>query len=88
MLRFFRQIRKKLMEQNKVRTYLLYATGEIALVVIGILIALSINNWNEASKMNKLKEVYTQNLLNDLTTDTLQLNANIELNESLFFKYY
>ncbi len=47
MLRFFRQIRKTLMEQNKVRTYLLYAIGEIFLVVIGILIALQVNNWNQ-----------------------------------------
>jgi len=66
--------------------YLKYAIGEIALVVIGILIALSINNWNEASKKNKLKEGYTLNMLNDLTTDTLQLNANIELNEAIFLK--
>lgn len=45
MLRFFRQIRKKLMEQKKIRTYLFYAIGEIALVMIGILLALQVNNW-------------------------------------------
>lgn len=44
MLRFFRQIRKKLIEEDKVRKYLLYAVGEVMLVVIGILIALQINN--------------------------------------------
>src|SRR6056297_2336393 len=55
MLRFFRQIRKSLMEQNKVRTYTLYAVGEIFLVVVGILIALQINNWNEANKAQKLE---------------------------------
>lgn len=47
MLRFFRQLRKSLIEKKKVRTYLLYASGEILLVVIGILIALQVNNWNE-----------------------------------------
>lgn len=47
MLRFFRHIRKSLMETNHLRKYLLYALGEIALVVIGILIALQINNWNQ-----------------------------------------
>lgn len=48
MLRFFRTIRKKLIEKYNVRKYLLYAIGEILLVVIGILIALQVNNWNIA----------------------------------------
>lgn len=47
MLRFLRQIRKRLMQQNNVRTYIFYAIGEILLVVVGILIALQVNNWNE-----------------------------------------
>ena len=47
MIKFFRQIRYKLMEQNKTSKYFKYAFGEIILVVIGILIALQINNWNE-----------------------------------------
>jgi len=50
MLKFFRTIRKKLIEQQNVRKYTLYAIGEILLVVIGILIALQINNWNEKKK--------------------------------------
>ena len=45
MLRIFHHIRKTLMEQNKVRSYVLYAIGEIALVMIGILLALQVNNW-------------------------------------------
>ena len=47
MINFFRHIRKKLLTQNKVSKYLLYAIGEILLVVVGILIALQVNNWNE-----------------------------------------
>ncbi|WP_445386463.1 DUF6090 family protein [Robiginitalea sp. IMCC44478] len=47
MLRFFRQIRQRLLTDNKFSKYLLYAIGEILLVVIGILIALQVNNWNE-----------------------------------------
>lgn len=50
MIKFFRKIRQKLLSENKFSKYLLYAIGEIILVVIGILIALSINNWNENRK--------------------------------------
>ena len=50
MLRFFRNIRKELAAENKVMAYLRYAIGEIILVVIGILIALQTNNWNERRK--------------------------------------
>ena len=50
MLKFFRKIRYDLMEKNKTGKYVKYAMGEIVLVVIGILIALSINNWNETKK--------------------------------------
>lgn len=47
MIRLFRNIRKQLTSENKVSSYLRYAIGEIVLVVVGILIALQINNWNE-----------------------------------------
>jgi len=56
MIKFFRKIRQKLVTENKFSKYLLYAIGEIALVVIGILIALSINNWNQR-QINKNKEL-------------------------------
>ena len=55
MIKFFRQIRQRLLSENKFSKYLLYAIGEIVLVVIGILIALQINNWNEEQK-SKEKE--------------------------------
>ena len=62
MIKLFRKIRYNLMEQNKTGKYLKYAIGEIILVVIGILIALQINNWNEDQKsrrheVNMLKEI-------------------------------
>ncbi|MFX0556562.1 DUF6090 family protein [Maribacter sp. CXY002] len=52
MIKFFRRIRQKLLSENKFSKYLAYAIGEIVLVVIGILIALQINNWNEERKEN------------------------------------
>ena len=50
MIKFFRKIRQRLLTENRFSKYLLYAIGEIILVVIGILIALQINNWNEQLK--------------------------------------
>jgi len=50
MIKFFRKIRQKMLTENKFNKYLIYAVGEIILVVIGILIALQINNWNEKHK--------------------------------------
>ncbi len=75
MIKFFRKIRQKLIEQSKVRSYLLYAIGEILLVVIGILIALSINNWNEANKNAKREKAFLINLQQDLISDSLRLNG-------------
>jgi hypothetical protein len=51
MIKFFRKIRQKLLTENKFSKYLIYAIGEILLAVIGILIALRINNWNKELKL-------------------------------------
>ena len=56
MIKFFRHIRKSLLMENKTGKYFKYAIGEIVLVVIGILIALSINNWNENRKLENNKQ--------------------------------
>lgn len=82
MLRFFRQIRQKLIEQDKVRKYLWYALGEILLVMIGILLALQVNNWNEQRKAEEslkivLKEVQ-EDLYNDIVEISLALDWHIE----------
>lgn len=66
MIQFFRKIRQKLLIENRFRKYLVYAIGEIVLVVIGILIALNINNWNESKKALKVEQQLYIKLLNDL----------------------
>lgn len=80
MIKFFRQIRQSLIMENKTSKYIKYAIGEIILVVIGILIALQINNWNEEQKKSKIKRSYIENLINDLQKDTVQLNASLKFN--------
>ena len=57
MIKFFRKIRQNLLAENRFSKYLIYATGEIILVVIGILIALSINNWNELKNDLKIERI-------------------------------
>ncbi len=70
MLRFFRRIRQRLLTKNNFSKYLLYAIGEILLVVIGILIALSIDNWNTYRKDRSSEADYLKRLSNDLARDT------------------
>ncbi len=78
MFRYFRIIRKKLIEQDNVRKYLLYAIGEILLVVIGILIALQVNNWNEQRKDHIKSVEYLNRIVDDLEDDILLLERRIE----------
>ncbi|WP_104736290.1 DUF6090 family protein [Hanstruepera ponticola] len=78
MIKFFRKIRQDLLSEGKTGKYLKYAIGEIVLVVIGILIALQINNWNESRKESN----YEQKFLNELKSDFLynkeELSSNIK----------
>ena len=74
MMKFFRNIRKQLAIQNKAAAYLRYAIGEIILVVVGILIALQVNNWNEHQKQKKKETIYLQNLRIDLKKQIQLLN--------------
>ena len=80
MIKFFRKIRQKLLTENKFSKYLLYAIGEIVLVVIGILIALQINNWNENISNQLRFENILSELRDDLKTDIINsekiLNSN------------
>ena len=78
MVKFFRHIRKSLIEQSKMGKYFKYAIGEILLVVIGILIALQINNWNENKKLKAKTHEYYSQLLEDLNKDLVFANQTIE----------
>ena len=79
MIQFFRKIRQTFLMEKKTSQYLKYALGEILLVVIGILIALQINNWNEARKQEKELLTIYERILLDLE------NALSELQTALGF---
>lgn len=66
------------MENNKTGKYLKYAVGEIVLVVIGILIALQINNWNETRKQDKAEKEFITSVKNDLKQDNAFIQLIIE----------
>ncbi|MGB5698261.1 DUF6090 family protein, partial [Muriicola sp.] len=74
MIKFFRNIRQRMLIENKVSRYLLYALGEIALVMIGILLALQVNNWNELEKEKKEE----QKLLTDLRSEFSQNEVSLD----------
>ena len=77
MIKFFRRIRYDLVEKNKTGKYLKYAIGEIILVVIGILIALQINNWNEDRNDHLKSRDYIIEFKNDLATDIIIMSRGI-----------
>lgn len=77
MFRFFRKIRQVLLSENKTSKYTIYAIGEIFLVVIGILLALQINNWNEQRKQEKQTHELFILLRESIMSDTASFNRNI-----------
>lgn len=82
MIKFFRKIRQRLLTENKFSKYLLYALGEIILVVIGILIALAVNNWNQENKEHRSGNDLLVRIHRDLVKDTINFkNAIIRNNE-------
>ena len=94
MLHFFRKIRHDLIANNKSYKYLKYGIGEIVLVVLGILIALQINNWNEERKNEEKQLSLLANLKNDLDKDILyfqhydSIYAKIEVESEIAIKLF
>jgi hypothetical protein len=94
MIKFFRNIRQQLLMENKtgkpayrIGRYLKYAIGEIVLVVVGILIALQINNWNN-HRLNQQQEILlVSQLLEDTMADSLFINSRIQLFEAQKYTY-
>ena len=78
MIKFFRQIRKQLLGEGKTGKYFKYAIGEIVLVVIGILIALSINNWNEGKKRTAQEVEILKEIRSELEGAIEELEGDIE----------
>lgn len=74
MLKFFRKVRQNLIDKGDAKRYLLYAIGEIFLVVIGILIALQINNWNETRKDRQQEQQILAAILDNLVEDETNLD--------------
>jgi hypothetical protein len=94
MIPFFRKIRKKMADDNRPLKYMRYAIGEIVLVVIGILIALQINNWNEGKNQKRVLNDILQSIANGVQSDLRELNllsaarANIVIKiDSIYNKY-
>jgi hypothetical protein len=75
MIKFFRRIRQKLVSENRFSKYALYAVGEIVLVVIGILIALQINNWNTGRLQKKQENLLLQSLNDEFKKNKEQLDS-------------
>ena len=73
MIKFFRKIRQNLLMENKTGKYFKYAVGEIVLVVIGILIALQINNWNESRKKEQVEKQVLISLFQEIEKDRMML---------------
>ncbi|MCO5724144.1 DUF6090 family protein [Robiginitalea marina] len=83
MFRFFRTLRQRLVTENKYSKYLLYAFGEIMLVVIGIVIALQIDNWNEERKLRIEEQILLKQLKDEYIANLEQLDGKIAIRNLL-----
>ncbi|MDB4270462.1 DUF6090 family protein [bacterium] len=81
MIKFFRKIRKQLLTENKFSKYLIYAMGEILLVMIGILLAFQVNSWNDQRKRDLLEIDILKELKQNLMVDIVDIDENISQHE-------
>ena len=83
MSRIFHRIRQRMVKEDRLSRYFLYAIGEIVLVVIGILIALQVNQWNAERKDRGHERLLLEQIRDDLRLDTLDLRYNLELHQQV-----
>jgi hypothetical protein len=81
MIKLFRTIRQRMLQENRFSRYFLYAIGEIVLVVIGIVIALQLNNWNNEQQLKQVEIKYLKEIANNLRADSVDIRFNIDFNE-------
>jgi len=74
----FKELKKRLLIEKKVKNYILYAIGEIILIVVGILVAMNINNWNDNRKNISKSEYFIDEVSTDLKRDTTYFNFALE----------
>ena len=87
MIKFFRTIRKSFLLEGKTKGYIVYAIGEIVLVVIGILIALSINNWNASSQSNHAKVVVLSKIEDEIKNNKKEISNANPINQNILKAY-
>ncbi|MCF6295569.1 MAG: DUF6090 family protein [Flavobacteriaceae bacterium] len=73
-----------MIKENKASKYMLYAIGEIVLVVIGILIALSINNWNQSQKEKRIETQYLNNIVRDLNEQLNSIETQMQMEQNFY----
>ena len=91
MIKFFRKIRQRLLTENKFSKYLLYAIGEIVLVMVGILLALQVNNWNELKKKEEAEIQLYHKIIADLNSENAIIEIKIRelsAHQNLYFQLY
>ncbi len=86
-MKIFRKIRQSLIKEGNISKYLTYAVGEIFLVMIGILLAFQVNNWNTQQKINKAESVSYANVKRQINEDKNVIIGNINYN-NLYLKQY
>jgi len=87
MIKFFRKIRQTLLSENKFSKYLLYAVGEIVLVVVGILLALQVNNWNIQKAETKLETKVLKEIKSNLESNLIKIREAKQYNTTTLEKY-
>ncbi len=87
MINLFRKIRQNLLKESKLNIYLIYAIGEVVLVVFGILIAFQIDNWNENRNLRKLENVLLIDIRDNLIASRTNLASNISYNRTTLYNY-